>query len=609
MIRQKKTEDTNQKPKKDRITQLKNAAPELFAILKNADTLEMARERVYNYCYQIDRELREGTKGLHPLEWANAIACLQVFQNILARRNEKMTGVSSLKYLWMIARDYPEVKREKIYRGFFDEFIHLLKGMHGNSGLYSKKGIPVFVKHEGRKAAKLRSVELDRISSYTEGFINRYKTGMDESIIEMCKKNKKRILKYFKASNEDWENWKWHVRNVIRDSKTLSDLVEITEENKQAIDIATANRIPFGITPYYLSLMNSKLGSDYDISIRSQVIPPLNYVKVLAENRESYRTDFDFMLERDTSPIDLITRRYPKIAIFKPYNSCPQICVYCQRNWEIDEVNAPGALASKEKIEAAISWFENHPDITEVLITGGDPLMLGNPRLEYYIKRFSEMPHIDRIRIGSRTLVTMPMRITDKFVEILKRFHKPERVEICIMTHFQHVSEITPDAFKAIQKLRDSGISIYNQQVFTFFVSRRFETMALKRLMKRVGVDPYYTFNAKGKEEMSAYRVPIARILQERSEETRLFPGTLRLDEPVYNVPRLGKNFLKAWQNHELVMITPRGRRIYEFHPWEKNINPTDTYFSEDDSIHDYLQKLKKLGENTRDYKSIWYYY
>ncbi|MCD6217564.1 hypothetical protein J7L05_06860, partial [bacterium] len=72
MIRQKKTEDTNQKPKKDRFTRLKNAAPELFAILKNADTLEMARERVYNYCYQIDRELREGTKGLHPLEWANA---------------------------------------------------------------------------------------------------------------------------------------------------------------------------------------------------------------------------------------------------------------------------------------------------------------------------------------------------------------------------------------------------------------------------------------------------------------------------------------------------------------------------------------------------------
>lgn len=609
MIEQNKTEDTNQKPKKDRFTRLKNAAPDLFTILKNADKLEMARERVYNYCYKIDRELREGVKGLHPLEWANAMECLQVFQNILARRNEKMTGVSSLKYLWMIARDYPEVKHEKIYRGFFDEFIHILRGMHGNSGLYSDRDTPAFVKHEGRKAAKLRSDELDRISTYAEGFINRYKTGMDESIIEMCKKNKKRILKYFKASNEDWENWKWHVRNIICDSETLSELVEITEENKQAIDIAIANRIPFGITPYYLSLMNSKLGSDYDISIRAQVIPPLNYVQSLAENRESYKSDFDFMLERDTSPIDLITRRYPKIAIFKPYNSCPQICVYCQRNWEIDEVNAPGALASNEKIEAAISWFENHPDVTEVLITGGDPLMLGNTHLEYYIKRFSEMPHIDRIRIGSRTFVTMPMRITDKFVEILKRFHKPERREICIMTHFQHVSEITPDAFKAIRKLKDSGISMYNQQVFTFFVSRRFETMALKRLMKRAGVDPYYTFNTKGKGEMSAYRVPIARILQERREETRLFPGTLRLDEPVYNVPRLGKNFLKGWQNHELIMITPHGKRIYEFHPWEKNINPTDTYFSEDVSIHDYLQELKKLGENTRDYKSIWYYF
>ncbi|MBU1024289.1 KamA family radical SAM protein, partial [bacterium] len=362
-------------------------------------------------------------------------------------------------------------------------------------------------------------------------------------------------------------------------------------------------------TPYYLSLISPKLNSGYDSSVRAQVIPPLSYVKNVIESNQNIHTDFDFMLERDTSPIDLVTRRYPKVAIFKPHNTCPQICVYCQRNWEIDEVNAEMALAPKEKIDAAMNWFMEHPEVSEVLITGGDPLMLGKTRLEPIIKRFSEMPHIERIRIGTRIPVTVPMRINSALIEILKRYHKPQKREICIVTHFQSVVEVTPAVVEAIRKIREIGVSIYNQQVFTFYVSRRFESVALKRLIKRIGVDPYYTFNTKGKDEMHSYRVPIARILQERREETRLFPGMIRLDEPVYNVPGFGKNYLKAWQNHRVIMITPRGTRIYEFHPWEKSINPVQTYISEDVSIQEYLQELKKIGENPIDYKSIWYYY
>jgi lysine 2,3-aminomutase len=127
--------------------------------------------------------------------------------------------------------------------------------------------------------------------------------------------------------------------------------------------------------------------------------------------------------------------------------------------------------------------------------------------------------------------------------------------------------------------------------------------------IKQIGVDPYYTFNMKGKSEIEDYAVPVARILQERKEEARVLPGIYRSDEPVFNVPFLGKNHLRAWQDHELISILPDGRRAYSFHPWEKNINKVKPYIYEDVPIKSYLDKLEKRGENIRDYRSIWYYY
>jgi lysine 2,3-aminomutase len=113
----------------------------------------------------------------------------------------------------------------------------------------------------------------------------------------------------------------------------------------------------------------------------------------------------------------------------------------------------------------------------------------------------------------------------------------------------------------------------------------------------------------KGKEETHRYMVPIARILQERKEEARLLPGLDRTDEPVFNVPKLGKNHLRGWQDHRLVMIRPDGSRVYEFHPWEKNITPVPPYNYVDVPIYDYLEELAARGENIRDYRTIWFYY
>jgi len=162
---------------------------------------------------------------------------------------------------------------------------------------------------------------------------------------------------------------------------------------------------------------------------------------------------------------------------------------------------------------------------------------------------------------------------------------------------------------EAVQKFRRYGIDVYNQLVYTFFNSRRFEASALRAKLRLIGVTPYYTFNTKGKEETDEYRVPIARLLQEQQEEARLFPGTVRTDEVVFNVPGLGKNYLRAGQNHDVIAILPDGRRIYEFHPWEKKLFLVDTYLYADVSIHGYLKRLRGIGEKTSDYKTIWYYY
>jgi lysine 2,3-aminomutase len=161
----------------------------------------------------------------------------------------------------------------------------------------------------------------------------------------------------------------------------------------------------------------------------------------------------------------------------------------------------------------------------------------------------------------------------------------------------------------AVQKFRRYGMAVYNQLVYTFYNSRKFEAAALRLKLRLIGVTPYYTFNTKGKEETDDYRVPIARLLQEQKEEVRLLPGTVRTDEIVFNVPGLGKNYLRALQHHNLISILPDGRRVYEFHPWEEKLALADTYVYTDVSIHDYLRRLKAAGEDTSHYRTIWYYY
>jgi lysine 2,3-aminomutase len=591
-----------------RLRNILSIAPQLNDIIVSSDTVEKKKDDVRTWLSGILAETYKDNSNIKALEYILVREAINIFQKIVSDRSEKLTGYSLIGYLVTLLTDSDNGVFERPTAGFFAELEHLVKGIMGKTGIYDDKA-PAFSKHKGRKAARMRSADLSRMARTSQKLMNAYTSGLENDAVRRRSRNKARIINFFGITDLEWEKWKWHLKNSIWDADTLKRLIKLTDEEYEAVRRARDLKIPFAVTPYYLSLMDFDSGGHRDKAIRAQVIPSLHYVNKLAEYKHNQEHSMDFMLEYDTSPIEGVTRRYPHIVILKPVMTCPQICVYCQRNWEIEDVDSASAALPKSKLEAALDWIKNTPEINEVLITGGDPLMLSDRKLESIVSRVAANPNIIRIRIGTRTLVTMPQRITESLVRGLARFQVPGKREVVIITHFEHPYEITPQSMAAVQKFRRNGMEIYNQLVFTYYNSRKFEACFLRQQLRLIGVTPYYTFNAKGKAETNDFRVPIARLMQEQKEEARLMPGTVRTDEIVFNVPGLGKNYLKASQHHDIISITPDGRRVYEFHPWEKKLALANTYIYKDVPIYDYLKRLKSDGQDISAYRTIWYYY
>jgi len=608
--------------KKNFIQKLWKENPKLYKILKESKDLKDARGKLFEFSKDLEWKYREGEEELHKLEYATALEAIKVFNDFISLRNEEIAGFSTLYYLWSIAKNNQNVA-EEISDSFIKDFIHFFRAMKGRADISSgwlrplleKDGVKIvdFTKIKGREAGIARSNYLDKLYEKVHNFIERYPSGCDDELIKERGENRQKILDYFRASSDDWNDYYWHLKHIFQDKDDLGNLkklVPLTKDDIKAIEIAIENKIPFGITPYYLSLFDfSRSDRKYDYQVRSQVIPPMHYVKLMKKHRKDRSYYFDFMGEHDTSPEELITRRYPMISILKPYDTCPQICVYCQRNWEITGPMMPEGMPSKGSLDRALDWFGKHTAMKDVLITGGDPLALGNDRIKYIMDRLCQMEHVINIRWGTRTPVTVPMRITDKLAKLIGSYIEPGKRNVCIVTHIESSSEVTPELAEAVMKFRRQGIYVYNQLVYTLETSRRFQNVAARIAMKKAGVDPYYTFYPKGKEETKDYLVPVARLWQEREEEARLLPGQFRTDEPVFNVPRLGKNHIRAWQNRELIGLNKEGQRIYLWHPWEKGITLVEPYIYKDLPIYEYLQELAKRGEDIEEYKSIWYYY
>jgi len=595
--------------KRELLNRIWRTEPTFKRILCDAKHVEEARYILFDYLDRFRRDLYNMKSStpfadLSPVEKRTARECIRVLSNTMRTENEHLTQASPLQHFYDLARA-EEGALDRVSEGFLMEYLALLKGLRGTYGKHSHyHDLPD--QQEARPASIERSEQLDAYAATMRRAFKRYRTGLDPRLAHRRRDLKKKILRYFEGTTDDWNNYKWHMRHIIRDGETLSALVALDEEEREGLRLAKEHRLPFEITPHYLSLFNEAGRWFHDRAVRAQVIQGPRYcTNILAHQQAGGE---DFMGERWTSPLDGVTRRYPQIIIMKPFNSCPQICVYCQRNWEIKEID-DNPMMPREKVVDMIRWAREDTNLSEILITGGDPLTLGNTYLDWLIGEIAAIDHVDRIRIGTRTLVTLPQRIDDGLLAILAKYHEWGRREIALVTHFEHPTELCDEVLQAVRRIKKLGINIYNQQVFTYYNSRKFETAFLRKALKVSGIDPYYTFNCQGKDETVDFRVPVARILQERKEEARLLPGLVRTDEPVFNVPRLGKSHLRAGQDHDVIMILPDGRRVYEFYSWDTKHATAKDYLYTDVPLYDYFKRLQADGEHVADYLAMLYYF
>lgn len=578
--------------------------PHLTEILKKRQDVKVTRDEVFSHLNNLERlyfnvlDPRRASDQ-NVLDRNSAKECIRVLKNIFRTENEKFTNFSALKTLIDLSQE-STTDLQDISEGFLCEFIYLFKGINASFSSTLRK-----ITDDNA----LISDRSNRLDFYAKKMISSFslqKKGTDIEIQQNQLQIKNKLLAEFKGTEDDWLDYKWHLSHIITDKNTIASFVHLEQDEIEGLTKAEQFDIPVQITPYYLSLFNQNGRTDFDRAIRAQVIPTSAYCQCVKNNRDT-EVDHDFMGEKSTSPVSGITRRYPSIVILKPYDSCPQICVYCQRNWEITSID--NAVFSDQKIVGALDWISNNKNISEVLVTGGDPLTLDDQQLDWILQQLSQFDHVERIRIGTRTLVTLPSRFTASLLKILRSYHQWGKREVTIVTHFEHPMEITPEVIKAVELIKNNGLNIYNQTVFTYYNSRRYQYCFLRKVLKMSGIDPYYSFNTKGKEETVDFRVPIARIEQERKEEARLLPGLARTDEPVFNVPRLGKSHLRAWQEHEPVMILPDGKRVFRFYPWDSSLAFEDAFLYTDVSIYDYLMRLKDDGDDIEEYESIWYYF
>ncbi len=301
-------------------------------------------------------------------------------------------------------------------------------------------------------------------------------TGYD--LYESRMKIKNNILELLNASSEDWEDWGWQLRNSFTSTDELRKVLDLTDEDIEVIDKVGEN-YRWSLTPYYVSLINM---SDSRCPIRRQALP------TILELDESGKEDP--MAEEFTSPVDGITRRYPDRLIINVTNTCGMYCRHCQRRRNIGSTDV---LRSKESLSECIDYIRNNPEVRDVLLTGGDALCVSDEHLEWILQELRTIPTVEIIRIGTRTPVVMPQRITDELCKMLTKY-----APIYLNTHFNSPSEITEESKRACELLSNHGVILGNQSVLLRDVNN--DPLVLRKLnqeLLKIRVRPYYIFHPK----------------------------------------------------------------------------------------------------------------
>lgn len=369
-----------------------------------------------------------------------------------------------------------------------------------------------------------------------------------ELVREEAATRKQQILNVLGGSDSDWTDWKWQLKNRIKDSAILAQVLGLSDMERKRID-KVSQVYRWAISPYYLSLV----GTDYVNSpIYRQAVPD---IRELAPGGS-----LDPMNEALTSPAPCVTRRYPDRMIINVTNQCAMYCRHCQRRRNIGEIDRHSCM---EDIAQAMEYVANNAEIRDVLITGGDALLLSNKVLKSILATLDQIPHVEIKRIGTRVPVTMPQRITPELCEII-RSHPP----IYINTQFNHPLEITPEAKEACDRLIGAGAVLGNQAVLLKGINDQPHVMRkLCQDLLKIRVRPYYIFHAKDVQGTRHFQTSITEgmdiIRSLRGHTSGLAVPTYIVNAPggLGKIPLMPNHILQNRKN-KMVLKTWEGKVV-----------------------------------------------
>lgn len=533
----------------------------------------------------------------------------------------------------------------------------------------------------------------------------RWPSGLDEEVRAIRERNKQRIIgclvhkierhygstsryQFEKGISEEekyrqveiwWSQARFHLSMAVKSPSELNTFLgnTLSPETMKLLQKGKKKGMPFFVTPYYLSLLNIEEEGYNDATVRSYILYSAELIDTYGQIKAWEKEDIVETGKPNAAGWLLpeghnIHRRYPEVAILIPDSmgrACGGLCASCQRMYDFQSQHLNfdfEALKPKEswdkKLRRLMRYFEEDTQLRDILITGGDALMSQNATLRKILEAVYKMAlrkreankqrpdgekyaELQRVRLGSRLLAYLPLRITDELLDILREFREKAQTagisQCYIQTHFQSPLEVTPEARRAIEALQTAGWTITNQLVYTVAASRRGHTAKLREVLNSLGVVCYYTFSVKGFRENYAVFAPNSRSLQEAQEEKvfgripeekrgellelirqegplgkRLmrFLKSLHLpfaatDRNVLNLPAIGKSM-----TFRMAGLTADGRRILRFdHDGSRRHSPIidrmgEVYIVENKSVAAYLRQLQEMGEPVEAYRTIWHY-
>ena len=353
-----------------------------------------------------------------------------------------------------------------------------------------------------------------------------------------------------KSELSNWKDWKWQLKHAIKSLDKFEYLTGIKFKDSEKADLVkTFEKFPLSITPYYLSLIN-KANYKNDPIFRQSFGGVEELITLKSELSDPLSEDKD-------SPVEGITHRYPDRVLFHVSNICSMYCRFCTRKRKVGDVDF---VPSKDQLSKGIEYIKNTPQVRDVLLSGGDPFMLPDDKIDWLLSEISQIPHVEVIRIGTRIPVVLPYRITDNLISILKKYQP-----LWINTHFNHPSEITSSSKEALAKLADGGFPLGNQSVLLADVNDcpRIMKSLLHKLVKN-RVRPYYLYQCDLSEGLSHFRTPIGKGIEIMES---LIGHTSGFARPTYVIDAPGgggkipvmPNYIISWSTNKVVLRNYEG--------------------------------------------------